>query len=575
MKSDAYWSGRLDALNESQLGKGEDYVRRMQAEYDKAMASLQRDIDVFYKRFAANNGIVDMHAARQVLKAGELKEFKWSVEEYIKAGRENAIDQRWMRELENASIRVRVTRLEALQTQMQQHIEMLSARKEIGAREVLGGIYRDNYYRSIFEVQKGLGVGSSFAQLDEKHIEKLLSSPWAPDGANFSGRIWKDKTKLITELRTALTQSLIRGDSSDRVIAAFAERMGVSRSDAARLVMTESAFISGQSRLDAYKELGVERYKYTATLDTRTSSICRSMDGEVYPISEAQAGVNYPPLHAHCRSTTIPHFEDNVKERAARDEAGETYNVPGDTTYKDWHREHVEPDTPLKRGDDESGTPAKGTGNEPQSPAPAPKAPEPPPAPVVPEPAPSPQPSPVAPEPPPPKLVDEIDTPTPEIVEEQIKEYEKTLRKEAEEHAYVVTPKGEVYHAEGKKSEVEISPIGKSKLKDSIVTHNHPDVAGEPGGSFSRQDVIAFLTYGMQELRAVDSKYTYKLARKPGTMFDLSVESVLLLLEEAKHNYRAKMTIEQLLAGYDAKHLTMIELAALIESLIYERSESN
>jgi SPP1 gp7 family putative phage head morphogenesis protein len=359
MRTGEYWSKRFEDLNEAQFNKGAVYVKSMHKQYAQAMNSIQRDIDVFYKRFADNNGIVDMANARQVLKAGELKEFKWTVEDYIEKGRENAVDQRWMKELENASIRVRVSRLEALQTQMRQQVEVLAAKRQTGTQELLGEIYKDNYHQSIFELQKGAGFGSSFAKLDTLQVDKLLSRPWAPDGTNFSGRIWKDRDKLLSELQTTLTQGIIRGDTSDEMISSFSERMGVSRSNAERLILTELAYFSGQSRLDAFRELGVEQYKFLATLDKRTSEVCRGMDAQVFPIEEARAGVNYPPLHAYCRSTTIPHYEDNVQERAARDEDGKTYMVPGDMTYKEWAKEHVKsPDKPKPSAPPDSTPPA-------------------------------------------------------------------------------------------------------------------------------------------------------------------------------------------------------------------------
>ncbi|MEK3851213.1 minor capsid protein [Paenibacillus sp. FSL R7-0340] len=345
MKSEEYWSKRMDALNEAQLSKGDAYVRKMEIEYAKATASIQRDIDAFHQRFAKNNEI-GLAEARQVLKAGELKEFKWTVEDYIKAGRENAVDQRWMKELENASIRVRMTRLEALKLQMRQHVEVLTGKRQAGAKELMGDIYKDGYYHSIFELHKGTGLGATFSKLDKRQIEAVISKPWAADGSNFSARIWKDRDKLVHELQTVLTQGMIRGDTPDKMINALSDRMGVSRSAAARIIQTESAYFAGQSRMDAYKELGVEQYKFTATLDKRTSSICRHMDGEVFGVSEAEVGVNYPPLHAYCRSTTIPHYEENVQERVARDEDGKNQAVPGDMTYSEWEKEYVKPNAP-------------------------------------------------------------------------------------------------------------------------------------------------------------------------------------------------------------------------------------
>lgn len=340
MRSAEYWAQRMELLNEAQLAKGEAYIQNMKREYGKAMSSIQKDINAFYQRFAKNNG-VDMATARQMLKAGELREFKWSVEDYIKAGRENAIDQRWMKELENASIRTRMSRLESLQLQMRQHIELLTANRQAGADRLLNGIYKDNYYRSIFELQKGMGYGSSFAKLDSRQINNLLVTPWAPDGSNFSQRIWGDRARLIHELQTTLTQGLIRGDSSEKMISQLSERMGVSRSRAETLILTESAYFSGASRRASYVELKVEKYRNVATLDKRTSDICRTMDGSIFLVSEAQAGLNCAPFHARCRTVDIPYYEDNVKERAARDDSGKTYDVPGDITYPEWEKKHV------------------------------------------------------------------------------------------------------------------------------------------------------------------------------------------------------------------------------------------
>ncbi|MEK3722300.1 minor capsid protein [Paenibacillus sp. FSL H8-0034] len=341
MKSPEYWQKRLEALSEAQLNKGTAYANRTDVEYKKAMAKIKKDTDAWYQRLAKNND-VSVAGARKLLKANELEEFKWDVKDYIKAGRENAVDQRWMKQLENASAKVHISRLEAQQLQMRQHIEMLSASKQAGTKELLGGIYKDSYYKSIFELQKGLGVGASFAKLDNRQLEMLLSRPWAADGAIFSSRIWKDKVKLLNELDTTLIQSLIRGDPSDQMIKAFAERMGVSMRDARRLVMTEAAYFSGQATLDGYRELGVEEYQFMATLDRKTSKMCRFMDLKIFPIEEARAGLNYPPLHAHCRSTTVPHYEGNIAERIARGADGKTYTVSGNMNFTEWAEKYAE-----------------------------------------------------------------------------------------------------------------------------------------------------------------------------------------------------------------------------------------
>jgi len=66
--------------------------------------------------------------------------------------------------------------------------------------------------------------------------------------------------------------------------------------------------------------------------------MCQEQDGKVYPLAEAVVGINYPPLHPWCRSTTIPYFEDLGGERIAKDADGTRYYVPGDMTYEEWKK---------------------------------------------------------------------------------------------------------------------------------------------------------------------------------------------------------------------------------------------
>lgn len=70
-----------------------------------------------------------------------------------------------------------------------------------------------------------------------------------------------------------------------------------------------------------FRKLGVNEYEFSTTLDSKTSEPCRKRDGKRYNVSDAVAGVNYPPMHPRCRSTTISYREDKEgRTRAARDE---------------------------------------------------------------------------------------------------------------------------------------------------------------------------------------------------------------------------------------------------------------
>ncbi|MCO8834522.1 phage head morphogenesis protein, partial [Clostridioides difficile] len=124
MKHKDYWRKRFEQLEEAQNNKSVKYYLELEKQYKLAMNSIEKDILAWYNRFAKNEGI-SLLEAKKLLNTRELEEFKWSIEEYIRHGKENAINQKWMKELENASARVHITRLEALKLQIQQQVEVL------------------------------------------------------------------------------------------------------------------------------------------------------------------------------------------------------------------------------------------------------------------------------------------------------------------------------------------------------------------------------------------------------------------------------------------------------------------
>lgn len=344
MKKGDYWRERFNQLEESQNRRGAECATEIERQYRQAQLRIEEKIDRWYQRFADNNGI-SMQEARILLSGSDLEEFRWDVQDYIRHGKENAVNGRWIKQLENASGRYHISRLEAINLQIQQSVESLYGQQLDSIESAMRDIYINGYYHTAFEIQKGVGVAWNFATLDEKTIDKVIHNPWAADGKNFSERIWQNRQKLAKELNTELVQNIILGEDPQRAIDAIARKMNVSRTNAGRLVMTEEAFFSSAAQRDCFNELGVEQYEIVATLDSHTSDICQAMDGKVFPMSEYEPGITAPPFHVWCRSTTVPAFGDefdNMGKRAARGESGKTEYVPADMTYKEWKEQFVD-----------------------------------------------------------------------------------------------------------------------------------------------------------------------------------------------------------------------------------------
>lgn len=340
-----YWKKRFEALEDKQYQESEAYYRDVEEQFRKVCNGLTLDIERWYQRLADNNDI-SLAAAKRLLKKSELDEFLWSVEEYIQKGEENSVDQRWMKELENASARHHISYLEAMKLQVRQYGELLAATMENGLTEYLHKTYSEQYYRAAVEITNGTKVGMNLTRLDEKKIDAAIRYPWASDGKSFSDRIWSNKERLVQKLHTELVQNLIRGESPRTAIDQIAAEMNTSKKNAGRLIMTESAAISSRAHSQCFKELGVKQYEIVATLDSHTSEICREMDGRVFDLKDYEMGVTAPPFHPWCRTTTVPHFDDEFtvgEQRAARDEeTGKTVYVPAGMKYEEWRKEYTD-----------------------------------------------------------------------------------------------------------------------------------------------------------------------------------------------------------------------------------------
>lgn len=344
MKNSDYWKHRQELLQDALMKKSDKIIPEMEAKYNTAIRNIEGEIQLFYQRFADNEGL-KLADAKKLLNSDERKAFQMELDEYIQKGMENGISEDWSKQLESASDIYRMDRLKMLQMQMREQVEELAGYKQQALDKTLGEIYTEGYYRNIFEIQQMQGYGEAFTILDTNRINKILSKPWTYDSMSYSDKIWKNKDTLSYVLDKALTQGIIRGDTPGKIADIISKKIGVELNNAKRLVLTESAAFSAMSAKDSYNELDVERFKYMATLDERTCETCGPMDGKVFKMPEYDIGVTVPPLHPNCRCTTVPYFNDEFtdeEKRIARNSDGKVYEVPASMKYSEWKAEYVD-----------------------------------------------------------------------------------------------------------------------------------------------------------------------------------------------------------------------------------------
>ena len=185
--------------------------------------------------------------------------------------------------------------------------------------------------------------------VDAEFVTPTAEQVWA--AAEFQPLSLSDKpvdfTKLmdgwgeteVSRLVTGVKMGFVQGQTTRQIVKNVVGAGGladISERNAATVIRTALSHVSNEARNETYRQNNdiIEKYEIIATLDSRTSTICRSLDGQEYEIGKGPM----PPFHPNCRTTTAPvissefDFLDKGAKRAAKGADGGT-QVSADTTY--------------------------------------------------------------------------------------------------------------------------------------------------------------------------------------------------------------------------------------------------
>lgn len=337
MNSKKYWEDREKQKLKEQLKDVKKLENELKKVFAKASKDIEKEIFTLFTKYAEDNNL-NYAQASQLLTSKEFKEWRYDLKEYIQLIEQTG-DEQLLLELNTLAMKSRISRLEEMLYQVNKHIDNTFKTFEGGVYDLLEGSVSSSYYKTIYDIHKFTGVGTTFAFVDKEMIEEILSYPWS--GLNYSERIWNNRKKLKSTIKEEITQMVIQGKGSREVSKSVAEKMNTSLSNAYRLVHTEHSYVMGEASARSMQETGIERYQFIATLDNRTSKICQGLDNKIFDLKDRSVGVNASPMHPRCRSCEVPVVDLDLKEsyRFARDKEGNAIKVPQSMTYKEWKKE--------------------------------------------------------------------------------------------------------------------------------------------------------------------------------------------------------------------------------------------
>ena len=320
MASSNYWRRRAERL-EKQIHSGDRVpISRIMRLYKHAFDEIEDDI----RRTSS---------ARDELNRTEVEALK---AEMIKIGA-SAPDPVRQAQITRAvsAYDYRIDRMEWLKSRAYMHLMKVAGVAAALVKPHLENAYRAARYGTIDDIAKGLNVGIDFSLIPKRTIERVVKSPF--HGKNYSQRVWDNTAETAAKAQKIIVEGLIKGSSYPHMAQELARVTNNTYYNAYRLVQTETTHFTEMGRFDTYKDIGIEKYTYYATLGSKTCDVCAALDGKTFNIDEGIEGKNKPPIHPHCMCYTVI-GDVKLTSRLARDpETGKNYKVRGDMTYNEWY----------------------------------------------------------------------------------------------------------------------------------------------------------------------------------------------------------------------------------------------
>lgn len=333
MRSKKYWADRATALEywlQQEAGKS---VREINDLYYRAIIDIEEEIEKIRK---------------ELLTMGDLTEDEWN-ELLRKADRdvsynrlkellEKTDDPDTMGDILNRmnaqAYGARITRLDELSNKVIEAVLDATAAERAIAEKCLSRVLREAFYTNIDNIAEGYNIGINFGIMPSRAVAAALQTPW--NNMTYSERIWKNGREFASKVEQTVTTGLLKGASVQKMAAELKDCTEKGNYVRERLVRTETAHFMAVGQLEAYKDAGVGRYRFLASLSERTCDVCADLDGKTFNVDEATEGVNCNPIHPNCRCITIT-AEASLSDRLAKDPlTDENYHTGKDMTFKEW-----------------------------------------------------------------------------------------------------------------------------------------------------------------------------------------------------------------------------------------------
>lgn len=324
MDSKTYWAQREAEALKHYVTDEREYQKQLHQIYQNMLDNCQKEIDSFYGKYAAAEGITIAEAKKRVAQH-DVKAFERKAAKYVK---EKDFSPKANEELRLYNATMKINRLEMLKANL--GLEMIAGHDEI--EKFMGGILKG---RTEDELKRQAGILGKTVRNNAQKANAIVNGSF--HNATFSDRIWQYQDLMKADLSKLLQSGLIQGKGA-RALAKDLRKYwygndpltgGGAQYCMERLMRTELARVQTEAQKQSFERNGFDMYEFI--VNGGCCPICQEKNGKHFKVAKMMPGENAPPMHPNCRCSTAA-WEDSDEYEAWLD-----YLDNGGTT-EEWNK---------------------------------------------------------------------------------------------------------------------------------------------------------------------------------------------------------------------------------------------
>lgn len=321
MASQEYWKNRETEAKKHNIQEEAEYNRKIKEIYANMMDEINKEINGFYTKYAAKEGITMAEAKKRVSKL-DIAAYERKAKKYVET---KDFSDRANEEMRIYNLTMKVNRLELLKANI--GLEMVS-----GFDEMQKYFDKKLTDRTLKEFQRQAGILGKSVLKNEKYAHAIVNASFK--NATYSDRIWMYQGMLKAELEGLLASGLIRGQNPKKLAKHLEKRFGVSAYNAQRLMTTELARVQTEAQKQSFIRNGFDEYVYVACTKGDVCPICKGLDDKHFKVDDMMPGENAPPMHPGCHCSVAAYMDDELYEEWIN-----SYQEHG-LNFEDWSKKN-------------------------------------------------------------------------------------------------------------------------------------------------------------------------------------------------------------------------------------------